>query len=240
MVLLATVKAATPESIKNLLRPIRNRFLRKYAAELSFWKRECESQQGRFKNSYYRRVMLAMAEETTDDFLRGKIVADFGCGPCGTLAWAGSALLRIGIDVLADRYAETFPDDIMSHGMIYVTSTEQVIPLPAALIDVMFTLNAMDHVDRFATMCSEIVRVLKPGGELIGSFNLEEPATPCEPQQLNERIIRAKLLSQLEVQSYRITAPGPAGNRYAPFLDGSLSYTPGKMGLLWVRARKPG
>ena len=46
--------------------------------------------------------MLAMAEEPTADFLAGKIVAAFGCGPRGSLVWAPNALLRIGIDVLAD------------------------------------------------------------------------------------------------------------------------------------------
>jgi hypothetical protein len=30
----------------------------------------------------------------------------------------------------------------------------------------------MDHVDNFDAMCSELLRILRPGGELIGSFNL--------------------------------------------------------------------
>ena len=116
--------------------------------------------------------MLAMAEEPDDNFLKGKIVADFGCGPRSSLFWASSASLKIGIDVLADRYADEFTDNIISHGMIYLKSTEKVIPLPSNFVDVMFTLNAIDHVDSFSNMCSEIIRVLKPGGDFIGSFNL--------------------------------------------------------------------
>ena len=184
--------------------------------------------------------MLAMAGESTDDFLKGKIVADFGCGPRGSLVWARSALLQIGIDVLADRYADEFTDIITSHGMIYLKSTENVIPLPSGFVDIMFTLNAIDHVDKFSNICIELLRVLRPGGEIIGSFNLEEPSSPCEPQQLNEKIIKENLLNHLEVISYRITKKGPKGDLYAPFFNGNLSYRIGQEGFLWVRARKPG
>ena len=140
--------------------------------------------------------------------------------------------------VSAKAVRDEFKDNIISHGMIYLKSTETVIPLPSDFVDIMFTLNAIDHVDNFHDMCEEIVRVLKPGGQFIGSFNLEEPASPCEPQQLNERLIKENLLNQLVVQSYRITKKGPKEDLYAPFFDGNLSYKPGQESLLWVRARK--
>lgn len=228
-----------PGPIKQLLRPIRNRFINKIVAELSFWRSTLESEKGTFKNSHYEKLMLAMAEEKSAAFLEGKIVADFGCGPRGSLVWAHSALLRIGIDVLADRYADEFTCNIISHRMIYLKSTEHVIPMPSDFLDIMFTLNAIDHVDNFSAMCAEIIRVLKPGGHFIGSFNLEEPATPCEPQQLSENIIKENLLNNLEVQSYRITKKGPQEAPYAPFFRGCLSYQPGQEGYLWVRAKKP-
>lgn len=235
------LKTIIPEPIKETLSPIRNYFLKKNSAELSFWRSKLEIDKGRFHNSHYEKLMLAMAGESSDDFLKGKIVADFGCGPRGSLVWARSAALRIGIDVLADHYADEFTSNIISHEMIYLKSTENVIPLPSHFVDIIFTLNAIDHVDNFSVMCAEIKRVLKPGGQFIGSFNLEEPASPCEPQQLNEKIIKENLLSDLEVKSYRITRKGPKyGNIYAPFFEGNLSYEPGQEGLLWVKANKPG
>lgn len=233
------VLAVVPGPIKRTILSIRNRFLSKYDTELSFWRSRLEIDKGRFNNSHYEQLMLAMSEESSDDFLEGKIVADFGSGPRGSLVWASSALVRIGIDVLADRYADEFTDNITSHGMIYLKSTEKVIPLPTDFVDIMFTLNAIDHVDNFSGICDEIVRVLKPGGEFIGSFNLEEPPSHCEPQQLNERIIKENLLNKLEVKSYRITKKGPKANQYLPFFEGNLSYKPGQEGILWVRARKP-
>jgi len=193
---------------------------------------------GIFKNSHYKRFMLAMAQEPNDEFLKGKVVADFGCGPRGSLVWASSAFLRIGIDVLADRYADEFTENIISHGMIYLKSTEKVIPLPSNFVDVMFTLNAIDHVDSFSNICSEIIRVLKPGGDFIGSFNLEHTATPNEPQRLNEKIIKENLLKSLDVKSYRITKQGPDENPYAPFFEGNLCYEQGQKGFLWIRGNK--
>jgi SAM-dependent methyltransferase len=228
----------TPAPVKRILRPIRNRFVRKgkVACQLNYWRSRFEIDSSRFDHSHYERLMLAMAEESTQSFIKGKIVADFGCGPRGSLVWAASALIRIGIDVLADRYADEFTDNITSHGMIYLKCTEKVIPLPSAFIDVMFTMTAMEYVDSFPNMCIEIIRVLKPGGELIGSFNLES----FGPQRLNEMVIKKNLLNSLEVKSYRITEKGDEKDEtFAPFFKGNLSYRPGQEGILWVRARKP-
>ncbi len=233
------VASVTPEALKRILRPIFGGRPDRYEAELEFWKSRHALDGGRFHNGSYRRLMLAMAEEDDDGFIAGKIVADFGCGPRGSLAWAGAAAVRIGIDVLADRYADAFSDNLVEHAMLYVKSTERVIPLPSGFVDVMFTLNAIDHVADFPRMCDEIVRVMKPGGDLVASFNLEEPPTVCEPQRLTERAIKASLLDRLRVRSYRITRKGPESDVYAPFFDGTLSYEPGQEGVLWVRAVKP-
>ncbi|MBI4775678.1 MAG: methyltransferase domain-containing protein [Deltaproteobacteria bacterium] len=239
------IKAFIPESILNVLRAIRNRLVKKHRAELAFFTRELKVLHGTFRNHHFERIMPAMAGESGDDFIEGKIVADFGCGPRGSLRWASKARLRIGIDVLADRFAEEFFENFVSHGMVYLTSTERVIPLPSNCVDILFTLNAMDHVDSFPDMCGEIIRVIKPGGEFIGSFNLEEFPTPTEPQRLSVRMIHEHLLDRLEVRSYRISGYGagscsPGFNRYAPFFDGTtIPYEPGQRGVLWVRARKP-
>ena len=227
-----------PVPLMNLFRPIISILGIKYLYELLFWKRGFKINEETFENSRYERIMLAMAEETDDMFLKEKIVADFGCGPGGSLTWVKSASLKIGIDVLADRYADNFKNNIITHGMIYLKSTEKVIPLPSEFIDVMFTLNAIDHVDDFSTMCSEIIRVLKSGGVFIGSFNLEEPPTPWEPQSLTVRIIQEHLLDFLNIESYRISRQGPDGDEYSPFFEKNLSYNEGEQGFLWVRGKK--
>jgi len=238
MALTHKIIQAVPKPIRRLVSPIKNRLIDKNMSELSFWESRLKIDKGVFRNAHYRRIMLGMAEEKNDAFLKGKIVADFGCGPRGSLVWAKSAAMRIGIDVLADRYADEFTDNLVSHEMIYLKSTEKVIPLPSNFVDVMYTLNAIDHVDSFPDVCGEIIRVMKPGGTFIGSFNLEEPASPNEPQQLNEIIIKRHLLKHLEVDSYRATVPGPEDDQFAPFYSGKLHYKAGQLGFLWVRARK--
>lgn len=226
-----------PGPVIKVLRPVANIVGFKYFYELFFWKRGFKIY-GTFENSRYERIMLAMAEEKDDSFLRGKIVADFGCGPGGSLVWAKASSVRIGIDVLADRYADNFKKHIISHEMIYLKATEKVIPLPSDFVDVMFTLNAIDHVDDFPAMCAEILRVLKPGGLFIGSFNLEEPPTLWEPQTLDTKVIQKKLLDFLDIESYRVSRQGPEDDEYAPFFNQQLSYQEGDRGFLWVRGRK--
>jgi len=239
MAMLDRVRQLLPVPVRNVLRPIYNLVVGKHNAELDFWRSRHAIDGGRFRNDHYERILRAMAGEATSEFVAGKVIADFGCGPRGSLAWAAAASFRIGIDVLAPRYADEFTNSILSHGMVYVTSTEKTIPIPSDFVDVMFTLNAIDHVNDFRAMCSEIVRVIKPGGRLVASFNLEEPASSTEPQQLSEELIRQNLLNDFEVQSYRITAPGPEEDLYRPFFEGLLPYTRGKEGFLWVSAIKP-
>ena len=223
-----------PEPVKVPLRRLRG----KHNEELAFWRERFEAGQLTDPGTgpYYERLMLGMAEEPNADFLSGKVVADFGCGPCGTLVWAPNALVRIGIDVLADRYADEFPEVIRSHGMIYVKSTEKVIPLPSDSVDVMFTLNAIDHVSDFPAMCDEILRVIRPGGLFIGSFNLNEPWNITEPQQLSEADIAAHLLDRLEIRSYRTSSQKQG---YEPLLGGDTAYEPGDRAYAWVTATKP-
>jgi SAM-dependent methyltransferase len=227
-----------PGPIKKLLWPLYGFIGNKQSSELNFWKHEYSINNNSFYNKQYRKLMLAIAGENDESFIKGKVVADFGCGPCGSLVWAESAVVRIGIDVLVDQYSHCFPS-ILSHGMIYLKSTEETIPLPSKFVDVMFSLNAIDHVNNLPVMCQEIIRVIKPGGVFCCSFNLEEPATIFEPQRLTEQIIKDNLLDFLDIKSYRTTIPGPKDDPYKPFFDGDLKYSKGQHGFLWVKAQKP-
>jgi len=229
------MKLKIPKIIKNIIKYIVHRIIKKDVYEFSFWRSRFEMDNGVFDNSHYSRLLLCMAGEKDDLFIEDKIVGDFGCGPRGSLVWAKKAKLRIGIDVLADQYADEFSENILSHGMIYVKSTEKIIPIPSNFFDIIFTLNAIDHVESFPIMCAEIIRILKPGGLFIGSFNLEERATSAEPQQLNEVLIKKYLLDFLDVQSYRVTIPGSNDDIYSPFFNNTLEYETGQQGILWVR-----
>lgn len=81
-----------PEPIRKALRPVKSLFIGKSSSELSYWQQSYKDSNGNFKNSHYKKNMLAMAEENSESFIENKIIADFGCGPCGSLAWAESAI----------------------------------------------------------------------------------------------------------------------------------------------------
>ena len=203
--------------------------------ELKYWRLAYKKEGGSFSNSYYRKIMLAMAQRDDDKFMEGKIVADFGCGPAGSLCWANPAKQRIGIDVLADAYARF---GTASHNMDYVKSTENTIPLPSNSIDILFTMNAMDHTQNFQTMCNEVLRIITKNGELIASFNLDEPANVCEPQTLTEELVKKCLLDNLEIISYRKAARSDGDKvTYHHFFNETDKPISGPYSL-WVRATK--
>lgn len=203
-------------------------------AELQYWQTRWEREQGMFENSFYEHLMLGMAGERDASFLHDKIVADFGCGPRGSLCWAKGARIRIGIDVLVESYTSF---NIASHDMCYIRSTEKTIPLPSDYVDVLFTLNALDHVSNFEKMCSEALRIIAKGGEFIGSFNLNQPPTFTEPQVLTEERIKQALVNHLQLTSYRLAPRGPQGDVYLYFFE--KSGIPGaEPQILWVRGKK--
>ena len=214
----------------------------KYARELDFWRSRWEAAGGRLENQFYERLFLAMSGEKDAAFCADKIVADFGCGPRGSLNWLQTSRFNIGIDVLADGYNRF---GIASHNMCYVSSTEKAIPLPSNYVEVLFTLNAMDHVYNFEAICNECLRILAPGGTFVGSFNMYERPTACEPQCLTEELIERCLLRFLKVRHYRLVPQGPADDRYRHCFSESVDRTsssasePGTLKILWVRADKP-
>ncbi|MCK4653696.1 MAG: methyltransferase domain-containing protein [Candidatus Cloacimonetes bacterium] len=228
-----------PRPVKSFLLPVIQIFAKthlKNYAELNFWYEKWEQENHKLSNAHYEKIFLAMAGEKDTSFLDGKIIADFGCGPRGSLCWAKSASKRIGIDVLADKY-EKF--EISKHNIEYIKNTEKLIPLPSDYVDILFTLNAIDHVSNFDITCKEIVRIIKLGGELIGSFNLNEPKSASEPQTLTEKITQEELLQYFDIILYRIKPQGPNGDYYHYFFDDSNPVLlPGDPKYLWVRAKK--
>jgi ubiquinone/menaquinone biosynthesis C-methylase UbiE len=218
--------------VKGLLRIAPTRF--KYREEVAYWQNEWAA--GHFHNDYYEQTMLMLAQELDGEFLRNKIVADFGCGPQGSLCWAKLARARIGIDVLADAYVEF---GIRDQDMIYISSDEQSIPLPSNYVDVMFTMNSMDHVSSFRIMAAEIIRVMAPGGLFIGAFNIGQPPTFSEPQTLTAHRVHNKLLQYFNVESTRSAIMGPVGDAYRYIREGSNACSTQREYLLCVRARKP-
>ena len=211
----------------------------KHDAELGYWKKSFGANDRNTIDQYYRELIMNIGDMKDDIFWNDIIVADFGCGPRGSLTWIKNARERIGIDVIAKEYLNEFGQNMISHNMIYVASNEKFIPIPSGYVDCLVTINSLDHVSDLRTMCSEIRRILKPDGMLLGSFNLFEPATECEPQTLTENNLRELLLFDFEIDEYRLSEVNEkdaymnAKNRkYVEKPDGSVPC------VLWVKGRK--
>ncbi len=206
----------------------------KHAEELEYWENRFHEEGEQFRNSFYKRLMLSMMQKRDDSFLKGKVVADFGCGPRGSLAWMESPQSKIGIDVLVPQYIDAFGETLKGHEMIYVTSTEHSIPLPSDYVDILFTINSLDHVKNLREMCDEICRVIKKGGILCGSFNLHEPETFCEPQTLSVELLNGILLDKFEIKSYRLARKGENETYIHMLNEEYLDTEINEPSLLWV------
>lgn len=233
------VRSMNIEQLKSMKLWYNKKVHSKLSYELRYWRERYLKEGRKLRNDFYEKLMLSISDEPSDAFLKGKVVADFGCGPRGSLVWAKNASMRIGIDVLAQRYILHFPTEYRRHDMIYVTSTEYSIPIPDGFCDVVYSVNSLDHVKDMLLMCNEIRRILKPGGEIIGSFNLNHQPDLAEPQKMSENMLKKMLFRDYEILHWWVSAPGPKKDLYRPLYDRELIDPQGGEAYLWARAKKP-
>ena len=117
----------------------------------------------------------------TLDHFKGKSLLDIGCGPTGSLEWADGAAKRIGIDPLAKEYLWL---GAWKQKMKYLNCPSENMPFLNESFDIVFTFNALDHVDNLEQSLHEINRVLKDGGEFICITDCNHPPTVTEPTMI--------------------------------------------------------
>lgn len=208
----------------------------KYDGEMSYWKAQYEI--NGFDNSVYEEKILGIWGEENDRCFLDKVVVDFGCGPQGSLVWTDAPKVKIGVDVLATKYFEAFPEELQNHNMIYVQSSEDVIPLPSEYADYLITINSLDHVYNLDVIANEINRILKQGGTLLGSFNLNEPETECEPQKLTVSKLDKYLLNKFDIVECKLNIKGEQTNNYIKDLNEIETIIGDGEGILWIKAVK--
>lgn len=115
---------------------------------------------------YWRSLVETLPDELTfDDETR---VLDIGCGGCGILLALDRGKL-VGVDPLMERYLEKFPFLSQRSDIRWVTGTaEEVAEEP---FDVIFSINAFDHVYDPVLAASRITQMLEPGGHLVLTMN---------------------------------------------------------------------
>ncbi len=211
----------------------------RHGAELSFWEDWVREHGTAPETSYYQKFMLDMGNVKDVSLFDGKICIDIGCGPRGSLTWLKQAKAAIGVDPLSEAYARF---GISEHEMIYLSCPAEKLPFPSQTVDVVFSMNSLDHVEDFKKVCAEIRRVLKPGGYFIASLNLDEPPSLTEPWTLTEDLLDRHLFAGWKKEYYEIR---PKPNDPSPFGPYKYFYEPcppeafkaGEPRALWCRFR---
>jgi len=245
---LRALARSLPEPVKRPLRWCRDKVVHpapppsKHEAELSFWEGYVSQAGIAAESDYYQRFMLAMGNITNPAFFKDKICLDVGCGPKGSLTWLTDARAAIGVDPLVEEYRRFGID---RHSMLYLACGIEEIPLASDYVDVVFSMNSLDHVDDLPRACTEIRRVLKPGGHFIGSLNLDEPPTPEEPWTLTEPWLAEHLFHGWEREFYAVRPKlddprhfGPYRYFFHPVPEELEDW--GGARALWCRFRSPG
>src|SRR5919108_2812412 len=152
--------------------------------EIDNWQRR-QANEGHLRNDWYEHF-YTVHFQLGPDFYTGKRLLDIGCGPRGSLVWATSAVLRVGVDPLAESYRQFGTKD---HRMSYVEGSGERLPVRDGSVDVVSSFNSLDHTDRHESVIDEIVRVLRPGGTFLLLVDINHPATDSEPVTLGWNIV---------------------------------------------------
>jgi len=163
----------------------------KAAHELAYWRDRKDAHGDLEQSNAHYRWAFTDHFALPLDFYDGKRLLDVGCGPRGSLEWAGRAAERVGLDPLAREYQRLHS---RKHAMTYVAASMEAIPFPDAHFDVVSSFNSLDHVDDLGKAISELTRVARPGGVLLLLTDVGHAPTPTEPQaygwQILDRLLR--------------------------------------------------
>jgi SAM-dependent methyltransferase len=170
----------------------------KESAELVYWVERLR-EEGVLDNEHYLYFYTDLFGLNIEDY-RGLRLLDVGCGPRGSLEWAGVAAERVGLDPLLDRYRLLGID---RHKMSYVHAPAEAIPFGNAHFDVVTSFNSLDHVDNIDCALQEISRVLKPNGRFLLITEANHAATVTEPVEITDSELRMKLSSSHMIKSWQ-------------------------------------
>ena len=152
--------------------------------ELRYWS-AVKEKESVLRNSWYEYFYTTHFGLTRDDYV-GKKVLDIGCGPRGSLEWADTAAIRIGLDPLAESYRVLGAD---RHKMTYVAASSDAMPFPDGHFDVVCSFNSLDHVDDLQATIQEIRRVTAKGALFLLLTDVNHPPTVCEPVSFSWDIV---------------------------------------------------
>lgn len=154
----------------------------KHLYEIAFWSRVHEKggpnafKSDKCLHGIHNKYLDAL--QIGEDYFEGKVVVDIGCGPRGSLHLF-KAERKYGIDPLSTVYRTLF--GIKNHEMTYLSDSADNISLPSDSIDIVISVNSLDHVDDLKHTVYQVWRILKDSGEFRINYNLLGKQTHTEP-----------------------------------------------------------
>jgi SAM-dependent methyltransferase len=201
---------------------------RKRRAELAFWEGVAAGEP-RLQNFWYERAFTTLFG-IERSWYAGRRLLDVGCGPRGSLEWAGDAAERVGVDPLADRYVALNGG---RHAMRYVRARAEALPFADGSFDVVSSFNSLDHVEDADAAIAELVRVLAPGGMLLVVVEIDHPPTVTEPLSFDRTVV-----DRFDLDIRSVLLVGQRVNLYSD-LEQRVPHVPDRPGWLVGRLQKP-
>jgi SAM-dependent methyltransferase len=223
-------------SAKRLISPLLQKVfpsMMKRRAELKYWRGRYFAEHQVLSNVHYE-PLYTTAFGVERNAFSGVRVLDIGCGPRGSLEWAGLAAQRVGLDPLVPDYRKLGID---KHSMEYCTAPSHKIPYANGHFNIVTCLNALDHVDDFDGTVAEIKRVTKPGGLFLLSVELDHPPTAAEPISITRERLDA-FAPEFEVLNEEFFGTPADHDLHRAVLSKAPSYVPGQPGIYVGKMRR--
>jgi ubiquinone/menaquinone biosynthesis C-methylase UbiE len=219
-----TVKVRADEMLRRISPAHRSK--RKYAAEIAYWRHELDhlrdwfvggtrdwwgirppspAQKQNVSGTWALNAVMTMHQmrpSYTEELrverghFSGQRVLEVGSGPLAPILQF-AACTRYCLDPLANMYmAAGWP--LYEYDAKFINVAGECMPYPDGYFDSVISVNALDHVDDFERVASELQRVVKVGGGIYFEVEYHAP-TETEPITLtDDRIVRAFSHVELE------------------------------------------
>lgn len=120
--------------------------------------------------------------------MAGKVVVDLGAGSKLRGKFFKHAKL-IAIEPLADQFIKDVPwCDLSDADKCFALPAEQLIDEIAGVVDLLFSINVLDHCYDFPVIAQNIFDYLKDGGTAMLSFDCHSRADKLHPIIINEKV----------------------------------------------------
>jgi len=146
---------------------------RKNEEEIAHFRRSFNSKLTAEEKAYSRKITTLPQPGTTSE----SIILDIGCGPYDCI----SAIP--GIHIFLDDIMDLYVDEIHATlNGVRVCARTELMPLADDSIDLLYSVNMIDHVDDMPATVAEMHRILKPGGRiLMQTYFNSHPLLDTEP-----------------------------------------------------------